>query len=306
MYAKYTWLATATEAQVRADLVALMAGATNVASLSASCDKDFTSIVANTTATNWQISDAAASATSQVLRSLNADGTTYKYAQFTLSAGAASLTGWETWNAVTHAGTNQTSSVSTVTPGTIGITLSYTNPGSIYIFSTPRYLIISPSAALQASYCVGLFEFSRDSNSLDITYPCHALMHTGTYILAPANGSFSISRIKKNNATGDFAGTGVTAYIGTMFNTNITAMSGAQTSPNYGVGEAPYYTVLPIVLGAALSNGSFVGVLGKVQGGILMMPNSTPTYTKFDEMVIGSTTYVMIGMAQCTVMIPKA
>lgn len=311
MYAKYTWLSTATEAQVRADLVALATGTTDINSLSASCDKAFTSIVANTTATNWTVHDADASATSQVLRSLNADGTTYKYAQFTINNGTFNMTGWEAWDSVTHVGTNRTTTNGLAMSSSFMATFSYTNTGSIYIFSTPRYLTLSVPKSMSTAGQMSVVEFSRDSPSLNISYPCHALFGSNlAFISSATQNDVGICRIKSNSSVGDLTGTDLNGTINTLV--NFPTYGGGnqvyQRAPGRGVGEVPYYTVLPIILGFIQGpwNG---GVLGKVQGGLLYMPSYNPSFNRFDEMVIGSSTYVMIDLmseSSGALLIPKA
>jgi len=329
MYVKYTWLSTATEAQVRSDIISLMTGNTTISTLSASCDKTNTAITSNTTPTNWTVYDTAPAAsqgsaplgTSQVLQSLNLDGTTYKYAQVILNAGSLSILGWENWNntavntaagamypgavVLAHGGFNCTSSQG----GAIAsgpMTITYTQAGSIYIFSTPRYLITaySPIVSPYIGGCA-VVEFSRTTNSLDITYPCHATLNTSA--LSNSATQFGLCRIKKPTAAGDYGQSlpglttnGTNLANGSFGYSNIFTINSAgggnsiqQNSPTLGVGENAYILTLPIIIAGSVGVASGI-ILGTVQGGLLTMPAAELASNQIDQMSVGGVTYVII------------
>lgn len=342
MYVKYTWLATATEAQVRSDIIAIMTGATSSSGLSASCDTANTVWYATSTTTNWTVHDSAPAAgqggyavgTSQVLKSLNADGTSYKYAQVGLTGGILSMVAWENWNntgsntasgamypgaiVLAHGGFNIGFNQGTQAPNAMPNTFAYSTPASIYIFTTPRYLVVAPSNVTSTYGGISILEFSRDTNSLDSTYPCVASFNVGTNMNnAP---SFGITRFKKPGEVGDYgASSPALANPGTnlsssshsfanIFNPSyISGVAVNQLAATLGAGEVPYTLTSPIVIGGAQSSTAAI-VLGKVQGGILNMPSNVVTSNSLDEMQVGGSTYVIIksGGSATGFLVPKA
>ena len=312
-----------------------MTGATSTAGLSASCDTANTTWISNTTPTNWTVHDAAPAAgqggyavgTSQVLKSLNADGTTYKYAQFGLTAGNMGIVGWENWNntastttafypgssVAAHAGFNFTSANGTQFSSAYPVVLTYSVPQSIYIFTTPRYIVLAPSPAQAANYGMALLEFSRDTNSTDITYPCVATMNFSTSMYSAVASAFGITRFKKPIAVGDYGqstGTnlGVSSHTyGSAYNIQGLGSVGAATqqTTTLGTGEVPYTLALPVIIGGA-QTGYYAVVLGKVQGGILQVPNAAPAAVQLDEMTVGGSQYIVIKNTSGLFLVPKA
>ena len=108
MYTTYAYIAGATAANILADVVLLLTGTTNKATLSASCSQAGTSIDASVSVAGWTVYDASAGTNAQCLRAPVADnGSQYKYLVIdTNSAGYILQKGYETWNSGTHAGTN--------------------------------------------------------------------------------------------------------------------------------------------------------------------------------------------------------
>lgn len=168
MYAVYNYKAGSTQAQVLSDIVAIATGTTNVSSLSASCVQANTSII-STVAAGWTVHDAAAGANAQVIRCLNNDGTTYKYAYVSLpSSTGVSITGPESWNASTHAATNNT------TASTASWDMA--SGGYFYLYVTPRNFIMMSWTVSGYQPALGVLEYSRDLITAT-SYPCHAVLY---------------------------------------------------------------------------------------------------------------------------------
>jgi len=108
MLSSYFYGAGATAANILADQVAILTGETNVANLSASCDKVNTVIDASVTVAGWTLHDAAAGTNAVCLKAAMADNASqYKYLVVdTNTAGYIFLKGYETWDAEGHSGTN--------------------------------------------------------------------------------------------------------------------------------------------------------------------------------------------------------
>ena len=141
MYAKYVYNAGATAANILSDVIAIMTGTTDIATLSASCNKPSTTIIATIPA-GWTMHDAAASDDSKVIKApLADDPTKFKYARLdTWSAGYLIAQIYETWNA-----TDQTYTFSCYNSNTTNYCQrwSATLPGEINIFASERYFIMA-------------------------------------------------------------------------------------------------------------------------------------------------------------------
>lgn len=108
MYAVLKFNAGATQAQMGADVVAVIGGETDVNNLSAGCDKANSSISVAYDNAGWSVYDATAGTNKQVLRApCNDDPTQYKYAVVDYNnSGYIALNVVESWNNSTHVGTN--------------------------------------------------------------------------------------------------------------------------------------------------------------------------------------------------------
>lgn len=136
--------------------------------MSSATDKINSSIIANSTISNWSVYDTSVDLNTKILQSQNVDGTTYKYAGIYYSANAIYVTGYEAWNATTHVAINQAvcKNSQLCTPLAISIVVTSGNTtaaGSAYIWVTPRTLCINGAF-------VG--EFTRSSKAINSTYPC--------------------------------------------------------------------------------------------------------------------------------------
>jgi hypothetical protein len=141
MYAKYMYSASATAANILADLVAILTGETTVANLSASCDKPNTTILA-TIASGWELHDAAAGTNAKCIKAVLADDPTkFKYVVLdTNTAGYILAKVYEAWDATGHTGTNMAYN-SNVTTASQQFSTSLS--GAVHIFSSARFLVFA-------------------------------------------------------------------------------------------------------------------------------------------------------------------
>lgn len=270
MYAKYVWLSGATQAQMLDDVCKLLTN-TAVASLSASCDKVNSVVIASTLPNNWTVFDAAASASSKVLRSLNKDGTSYKYAQISFSGNNVLLTAWESWNATTHVGTNQVCRYTNAGYSETVFTAFATTGGTMYLYSISEILWIMSSVTSPYFVC----EFTRSSPVINATYPCHTL-----------SGS-AYSRLKYPNSAGDFKVGSTPAFTTGTFGMARSLNDKSVRKPNGTV----VYTTVPLLAYPCLGVANIFATLGELQG-ILAM-NSIPSCNWLDEIDVDGIRYII-------------
>lgn len=286
MYAVYCYKAGSTTSQVISDIVLIATGTTNVGSLSASCVQANTSIV-STVAAGWSVWDASAATNGQVLRAVNADGTTYKYFGLTLtSTSAISFTACESWNASTHTPTNYQTQSST---------WDATNGGYFYIYATPRNIIISPWTTTGTKDIICTFEFSRDS--IPAGYPCHALTHSQ---VGYASYAYTYLCRQKNVAsTGDT--TNVYCQVGPIKTEN-TQSNGYNSIFQYNhVWRDASENAQITLYRAGLTN--YALHLGTAYD---IFITSSAIGNALDEITVSGTTYVLIKTAGNAFLVPKA
>lgn len=227
MFGHYYYNATATQANMVADLVAILTGETNPANLSSDCDTVNTTITA-TVAAGWTLHDSAAGSNGQVVKAAHTDsGTQFKYLLLApYSSTGIALTGYETWNATSHTGTN----ANPTSASSVYIYISTSVAGFITIASSARF------AAFQGNYDTTqgdgnykgismIAEYSRECpwNVAD-TYPSFAVISTGDCI----NGTDKVYPIRaKNTSDSDVTGSSATGNIATIGaeSTNINSSS---------------------------------------------------------------------------------
>lgn len=271
MYAKYMWLSGATQVQMLADVCKLLTGS-DVSSLSASCDKVNSTIIANTITNNWTVFDAAASASSQVLRSLNKDGTSYKFVQLTFSGNNLLLTAWESWNATTHVGTNQVCKFTNGGYSDIASTTFSTAGGTIYLYAISEILCILHSGTTPYFVC----EFTRNSPVLNSTYPCHTL------------GGFAYSRLKYPASAGDFKVGSTPAYTSGSTQSMMTSINDGKVRKPDGT---IVYQVVPLSAFACLGVTNVHATLGELQG--ILALNSIPACNWLDEIDVDGVRHII-------------
>jgi hypothetical protein len=278
MFAKYVTTAAPVQAQMIADIAALICGA-SIASLSASCDKVNSSLV-STIAPGWTLHDAPNSGV--VVTAPDVDGLTQKYVRlFAPSASTFDAMGYETWNAVAHTGTN-------ATPGNPASFSFWANQvNTIFIFATARsFYFTSPAAG------VGSFEFSRDAGYLQgSSYPCHAIATSASLTSAVSSGNVYVPRMKNLVAAGDRSGFAL--YAATLAPRYGTGNQGGPAGALYGADGTMHYEIRPMWL---MSDG---GVIGKLFDVIELARQSGAAFDTFSDgvdtfMLVPSSNFIMI------------
>ncbi len=178
MYGVYAWNAGATAANVLADLLALMGGAT-VASLSASCNKAASSVAG--VASPWSLVDTASYG---VIQAASLAGAGNKQARITVTT-TINLTAVEAWNTGTHAAANATTAVA--------CSLAIASAGSVKFQFCDDCLLIA-SSDWTAWAAVG--EIKRDGPLLTDT------ARPNNFLLTNA-GLMYLPRLKSTTAVGD-------------------------------------------------------------------------------------------------------
>ena len=140
MFAKYSYLAGITAAQLLADLVALCTGTTDPAALSAGCDKPNTVIMAGITPAGWSVFDAAAGTNKVCITApCKEEPARLKYVVIdTNTAGSVFRPVYESWNAGAHVGSNLAYSSNNSGDAKVSAAV----PGTIYLHVTPRHLVM--------------------------------------------------------------------------------------------------------------------------------------------------------------------
>jgi hypothetical protein len=147
MWAKYSYNASVSQANILNDIVAILTGTTDKTTLSAGCDQANTEILTTYDNAGWTVHDAAAGTNAQVIKAAcQGDANQYKYVEInTNTAGQVFMGFWEDWNAGTHTGTNLTNNSKTTG---YGQRYSTTTVGTMYISaSSGRVLMYGTSSA---------------------------------------------------------------------------------------------------------------------------------------------------------------
>ncbi len=171
MYAKYAYTNSATMDQILDDVVLILTGTTNPASLSASCDTANTEILTTYSTSPWTVWDDV-SATQQILRvEMDDDTGVYKYVGINHDADQLAFSIAEDWNNVAHTGTNEIAVDYTYH----GQGFQITSGGYLHIYGSQYAIVFMHESAAgllgnnvgNASYgSVGVFECSRGNPSL--------------------------------------------------------------------------------------------------------------------------------------------
>lgn len=295
MYAKYVWNDGATIPNVLVDIVALFTTQdADISSLSASCNKTLTVVNANTVKTNWAMFDAFAGTNKVCLRSLNADGLTYKYIVIEIAATPSiSIKAYESWNAVSHVGIN----VSGGYAGVVPVTLYSSN--YVVLMATDRYIGVTNSPLVGTQYNL-ILEFSRDSYMIDSTYPCIAVLDSNSSFFQTINGNASpgaigVCRVKNPSLyTGDIVSNMVGPLTALIANPNTPNITVTQNGGAYGVGGVRRLFTIPLQLIVTPPTGGEMAYLGEVLGSICVAPTIGTTVANLDEIAIGTDTFILI------------
>lgn len=167
----------------------------------------------------WSLWDSAAGTNSRAYRALNKDGETYKYVVLNYNnayANSVTIKIWETWNEVTHAGTNQAASNDTSANAQ---KVDLTNGGSLYVMTNPRWLILVSFVGgvwggTSNTTFSGCGEASRDlpEDTVAANLPCSVALSTSmTNVSTPVSGLMCKNL---SGGTGSNVGSGLISPIG--------------------------------------------------------------------------------------------
>jgi hypothetical protein len=215
MYAKYAYASGATQANILADICALLTGETNKANLSASCDQVNTEII-GTVAAGWTAHDNSAGTNVRVLKApLADDAAQYKYLRIdTATAGQIKFYGNETWDATGHTGTNATAN------STSAYYQRYNTAGAgyIYLWADARKVVaytVYDSTTGDSSYG-GAHVFAEGSriqpwDTTTAAYPKGIMIPGGYAFYASGTKAAFFSRVK-NRSNVDLTGASAVAF----------------------------------------------------------------------------------------------
>lgn len=242
MFARYNYSASATLANIAADIIAILTGETNKANLSAGCDQTNTYILNTYTNAAWTVHDAAAGTNKQVLNGERHDQAgNYEYLLLDYNtAGFLQLRAYETWDATTHAGTNGCDPLATtqqqrITVGVDASMIIYANGGKCcLLFSN----VAAGWGASGNNEWTGVFQRSRLSpwDTTGNNYPL-AVQTTGQK--AFASGQYSQACRYKNPAGGDFTGTAADLHTSLRGWGSLGSTAAAASGSNVQVNKVP-------------------------------------------------------------------
>lgn len=301
MYAVYCYQAGSTATNVLADMVKLLTGETNKANLSSDCVQANTSII-STVSAGWTVHDSAVGSGSQVIKCLQADGTTMKYYRL-MNNDSTSYRGiaYESWNATTHTGTNPTGDANGFMTGS----WSLINGGYFYIYASPRTIFMRPyhTAAWQTTGTGAYLEFTRETDPTG--YPTSIVASNGSS--TPVGYNWICPRVKMPNSAGDYASVSnghFTHVVGIAAGSNL-----ADSNAAFCRNAAEATQVIAYKLEARRTTATY-SLLGAHRCGeiydILGVAGSLGT--NLDEITISGKTYVLhhvVGGGTPTMLIPK-
>jgi hypothetical protein len=281
MYAVYTHDASTTQANLVNDIVLILTGTTNTASLSADCVTASSSITTTYDSAGWTLHDGSTGATSlQIIKALQQDGVTYKYVGINATSTTSfKLTVYEDWNATTHVGTNGVDSNS------ITWSSSTQQPFYIYasIFTIAIALQTTPSSNSFSAACCAL-EVDNTLGTFIAGYPTTFTWNTGDDISQGAG-----PRIKNPFAVGDLLTTSTIFHTSQGGDSNNNVCKGRIYRDGSEVVCMGLLTPL-ITAGHSISAtnyGAFGKLLGKMKVGSCLASAVT-----LDTVVISATTYI--------------
>ncbi|MBF0423678.1 MAG: hypothetical protein HQL73_11875 [Magnetococcales bacterium] len=292
MYCKYVYKASATQANILADVVAVLTGTSSVASLSSDCDK-VNSVLITTVAAGWTVHDPSAGTNSQVLKAAFADDTaTFKYLWISTNTSGYIITAiYETWNASTHTGTNlcyysnnTTVSQRIVTSGSNILNVLATARYALFLSDTGAgYTNKGPSSG----YCVsGVVERTREMSwdTPAAGYPPYLYFCWGG--LSPAYAP----RVKARG-TGDLTGSSATMNLGPVYHSSL---SNIETGFIPDAGGNQYALASSINVNRAGLSYNYASLFGNITSScdIWVLPLST--YNTYDQVSMDGKTYLAL------------
>lgn len=309
MYAKYQYVSGATQANILADLTAILTGETTVANLSAGCDKTNTTIT-STIAAGWTLHDGSSGTNKKVIKApYSGNAAVYKYLELDYSYSAdycITCQFYETFDNSTHTGTNKTANSNTE----LGQRMTTSTSGNIlHVFSSARFVAlfsqtangnwgdISYSGATLAIEFKPLCPWSNDTNypypascvslseslySAKKTYLCRAKTNGNSDV----TGASAVARLMSIGASqglltnNDYFPTGSSAKV-------------YDDSGNLKVPRFPIFVAEPLV---------FTMPIGDISASANVWFAPSSLLSRFDTVTIGSDDFIAIPAYQTSVM----
>ncbi len=108
MWAKYAYNSGISQANILADIVAILTGTTDKTTLSTGCDQVNTEIINTYDNAGWTVHDAAAGTNAKVIKAeCQGDAAQFKFVEINTDTAGQIFAGlWESFNETTHVGTN--------------------------------------------------------------------------------------------------------------------------------------------------------------------------------------------------------
>jgi len=302
MFARYNYSAGATLANIKADIVAILTGTTDKATLSASCDQANTYIYNTYTNAEWILHDNAAGTNKVVLKGARFDDpTSYEYLMldfYSVEDGLV-INLYETWNSTSHIGTNASihfgasdyAYFQRIAPTAGGSMIIYANKGRCALFQCNTASGIGDDTY---KAWLGCFQRSRKSpwDTVAAGYPishiCCGYMFGAPMFLPHCRG--------KNASGADYTGTNALTSIswyGNRYATYpITSTTGGQHSAVFKIpdGAGGYYAPLTNIGTDRCHYGNLGGSFSDVCD--IWLGISYPF--NLDEVVTGGKTYVFL------------
>ena len=303
MFVQYKTNTTWTPADLVSDVTAILTGTSDVNSLSASCDKANSALLANTTAAGWSLHDNIGGADyARVISAPDYTGSITKYVRIRYQAGYPLIFNISTtWNNVTHTGTDVTTYNCSMSTGSV----STTTPLLLYILVTAEYFAIvgyqSGGWLPGRVMCLELSRTAGFTNSLNAEYqrPNYFLMPSLSNSQLDVYRCATMSRIKSNYTTGDQTNVYemIPSTLGASTGGSGTNYQFAPHNPGRNNdGSHPGITLMEIPLLWWNGNGSgAISYISTIKSAMTALSYYDPVIAQLDEIVAGSTTYVNIA-----------
>lgn len=297
MHAVYKTNSTWSITEMIADLTKLITGVTDIQTLSASCDKTQTSIVANTVPADWTLYDTAPTNPSsctgmQIISRQGSQDSLMKYVGL-LAYSGANLT-WATytsWNNVTHTGVDQGGQWPS------GYTIGYTTsvPAIIYMWVYPSYILLLGNQNSSWKHLQGAFELNRAENKTYSNFWDEANGKSICFICSQMSGSSSffgpLPRLKSPYNTGE----SVSEWVQAFKPFDLPYLQRNTNETNNGVLLIPW-------IAKTYNYGAYLGTINDIK-----FVNGTSVYTmnNLDEFTYSGKTYQVLVGASYYFAVPK-
>ena len=291
------------QADLLADVVALLTGEVTINNLSATCDKVNSTITVDTVA-GWTLHDAAVGTNAKCLKAPLADNAAvFKYVVIDTNTNGTIFTKvYETWDATAHTGTNKCTNSDTAS---YSQQFSTTLGGVIYLFATARFILLNSQigstwGSSSNTGGSGCFERTRACtwDTVAAGYPPFLFANFG-YWAASATKSSSMPRKLLRT---DVVNTGTNATVSALvvpfgeITTMFTALNGAdqKVQNTLGVGQVP---LLPIMIGDSTSMPIQYGEISSLCD-VWALPQGVAA--NLDTVVVNSVNYIVLQASGTT------